>query len=319
MRSKPNQSATMKNSQLMDPIYNGYCWPRISVITLSYNHGQFIEATIQSVLFQGYPNLEYLIIDGGSQDGSIQVIKKYEKQLAYWHSKKDKGQADAINQGMRLATGEVVCWLNSDDLYLPGTLLEVGKRIIGKTSRCYLLYGSALTMQQDGENLQGGARVAGIFNPEALTYSDYIVQPSTFWTRKLWLEVGELNVNYQYVLDWEWFIRASKIASFEYVPNFFSVYRLHALHKTKTGGRQRIAEINEVVKQYAPEHWKRLYELVVPRYKRIIKTRRLLMQMRIPGSSYLLPLFFPCILLESGARSRLELMTVLYMYGIDRI
>ncbi|MGD0623091.1 MAG: glycosyltransferase family 2 protein [Thermodesulfobacteriota bacterium] len=291
--------------------------PRITVITPSYNQGQFLEATIQSVVFQAYPNLEYIIIDGGSQDESVQVIRKYEKHLAYWHSKRDKGQADAINQGMGLATGEILCWINSDDMYLPGTFLEVGKRFNGKTDEPYFIYGSALTMEENGQNLQGGARLAGIFDQERLTYSDYIVQPSTFWTKRLWLEVGGLNVEYHYVLDWEWFIRASRVTGFECVPRFFSIYRLHAEHKTGTGGSKRIGEINEVVERYAPESWKRLYKLVFPRYQRIIQIRRLITRMKIPGSSYLLPLFFPRIVREGGAKSRDQLMTILYMYGLD--
>ena len=310
--------ATEKNCQFPSTFSNGQDWPRISIVTPSYNQGEFIEATIQSVLFQGYPNLEYIIIDGGSQDGSIQVIKKYERHLAYWHSKKDKGQADAINQGMRLATGEVVGWINSDDMYLPGTLQEVSKRFTGKTNNCCLLYGSALTMQQDSENLQGYARVAGAFDAETLTYSDYIVQPSTFWTRKLWIEVGELNASYHYVLDWEWFIRASRITSFEYIPRFLSIYRLHGQNKTGTGGWKRIGEINDIVERYAPENWRRFYRLVFSHYLRMIKIRRFLIKMRIPGCSFLLPFFSPGILREGGVRSRARLMTVLHMYGMDR-
>jgi len=312
-----DQPAAERNLQSMDSAQSPNHWPRISVVTPSCNQGQFIEETIQSVLLQGYPNLEYMILDGGSKDETTQVIKKYERHLAYWHSRKDEGQADAINQGMRLATGEVLCWLNSDDLYLPGTLLEVGRRLRGKTERCCLVYGSALTMQEDGEALQGGARIAGKFDPETLTYSDFIVQPSAFWTKKLWLQVGELNKKYQYVLDWEWFIRASKVTDFECVPRFFSVYRLHAQHKTRTGGSQRIAEINEVIGQYAPESWKQLYKFVFPRYQKLIWTRRLLMRMRIPGSTYLLPLFFPRILYQEGSKSRMHLMNILYMYGLD--
>jgi len=153
----------------------GSC-PRITVVTPSYNQGMFLEATIQSILLQGYPNLEYIIIDGGSQDDSVQVIKKYERGIAYWHSRKDCGQADAINQGMRLATGDILCWLNADDLYLPGTLLQVAKQFMEVIGKPHLLYGSALTMREDGEDLEGGSRVAAVFNPSVLTYWDYIVQ-----------------------------------------------------------------------------------------------------------------------------------------------
>jgi glycosyltransferase involved in cell wall biosynthesis len=307
----------LRDSVFRRKIHGSNHWPRISVITPSYNQAPFLEETIQSVLFQGYPNLEYIIIDGGSEDESVEIIKRYEKHLSYWHSEKDKGQADAINQGMRLSTGEVVCWLNSDDLYLPGTLMEVGRRFLGETEQCRLIYGSAFTAHQTEREIQGGSRVAGNFDAEALTYSDYIVQPSTFWTRKLWLEVGELNVEYHYVLDWEWFIRASKITEFEHVLKFLSIYRLHPLHKTRSGGLQRIREINEIVKRHAPASWRELYKIVFARHQRILETRRLLMRMRIPGSSYLLPLLFPSVLFKEGSRSRVNLLTVLYMYGLD--
>ena len=96
--------------------------PRISIVTPSFNQGQFLEETIRSVLEQGYPNLEYMVIDGGSTDGSIEIIRKYEKRLAYWTSEPDRGQADAINKGWRRATGEILAYLNSDDTYCPNAL-----------------------------------------------------------------------------------------------------------------------------------------------------------------------------------------------------
>jgi glycosyltransferase involved in cell wall biosynthesis len=104
---------------------NSINYPSISVVIPSFNQGQYIEETILSVLGQQYPNLEILVIDGGSTDNTIEILKKYSDRISYWHSKKDKGQADAINQGMNLSSGKIVCWLNSDDMYLPGTLLAV--------------------------------------------------------------------------------------------------------------------------------------------------------------------------------------------------
>src|SRR4051794_28341061 len=97
-------------------------WPRISIVTPSYNQGGYLEETIRSILLQGYPNLEYLVIDGGSSDESVDVIKKYERHLTYWESAKDRGQSDALNRGFKRATGEWVGWVNSDDLYLPNAL-----------------------------------------------------------------------------------------------------------------------------------------------------------------------------------------------------
>lgn len=118
---------TVASKRLASGRDNGTVWPRISVVTPSYNQGQFIEETIRSVLLQGYPDLEYMVIDGGSTDGSVEIIKKYSRWLTYWCSEKDRGQAHAINKGLEQATGQIGAYLNSDDCYLPGALAHVGR------------------------------------------------------------------------------------------------------------------------------------------------------------------------------------------------
>ncbi|NBD31894.1 MAG: glycosyltransferase [Cyanobacteria bacterium] len=237
-------------------------YPLISVIIPSFNQGDYIEETILSVIGQQYPNLEIIIIDGGSTDQTVQIIEKYSKHITYWHSRKDQGQADAINQGMKLSSGEILCWLNSDDMYLSGTLLDVGKRFIGRTNENLLLYGAAVTIKEEPNSLKSGSQIPSSFDNFTLTYRDPIVQPSTFWTRKLWESAGELNISYNYVLDWDWFIRASQIAEFERVSKFYSVYRYHPQHKTSNGGIERRKEIFEIVKNYSSSYWIELYDYV---------------------------------------------------------
>lgn len=234
-------------------------YPMISVVIPSLNQGQYIEETIFSVFGQQYPNLEIIVIDGGSTDNTVEILENYSSKLSYWHSRKDNGQADAINQGMNLSSGDILCWLNSDDMYLPGTLLDIGKRFYRSVDKYHLVYGAAVTINQIDGKLDGGAQTAAPFDAFKLTYFDYIVQPSSFWTRKLWYKTGELNTTYNYVLDWEWFIRASRITQFEYVPKFYSVYRFHPFHKSSNGGAERRKEIFNVIKSYSSEYWINLY------------------------------------------------------------
>ena len=123
-------------------------YPKISVITPSFNQAEFIEQTIQSVIYQGYPNIEYIILDAVSTDHTIDIIKKYQKYITYWHSKPDKGQAAAINTGFAMATGDILCWLNSDDYYLPGTLHKIAQYFIDNDNP-KIVFGNCLQFNED--------------------------------------------------------------------------------------------------------------------------------------------------------------------------
>jgi glycosyltransferase involved in cell wall biosynthesis len=291
-------------------------YPSISVVIPSLNQGQYIEEAILSVLGQRYPNLEIIVIDGGSADNTIEILEKYTHQISYWHSKRDNGQADAINQGMNMSTSDILCWLNSDDMYLPGTFLDVGKRLCGRTDQGHLMYGGAISIDQSDGGLWSAALTAAPFKKSTLTYYDFIVQPSAFWTRKLWQCTGELNTKYEYVLDWEWFIRASRITKFAYVPKFYSVYRYHSLHKTRSGSAERRKEILEIVKGFSSDYWINLYVEVEKSYLKIKKKSEFLNSLRIPKRHILLPLFFPRIM--SKLRKTQDLYKVLAMYGFCR-
>jgi glycosyltransferase involved in cell wall biosynthesis len=271
-------------------------YPTISVIIPSFNQGEYIEETLVSVIGQCYPNLEIIVIDGGSTDNTVAVLEKYADHIDYWHSKPDQGQADAINQGMRLSSGDILCWLNSDDMYLPGTLIDVGRRFRNLTQEYHLLYGGSLHISQTDKHLSGYAQAMGAFDPIRLTYCDFIAQPSTFWTRKLWEAAAELNSKYHYVLDWEWFIRASRLTNFEYVPKLYSLYRFHSSHKSSTGGFQRCQEIIEVVKKYAPQYWQRLYLEIFTNYEQISKLDRIMNRLKIPKKHVFFALLFPSLM-----------------------
>lgn len=289
-------------------------YPSISVIVPSFNQGEFIEETLLSILNQNYPNLEILVLDAGSTDRTVEVIQKYESHLAYWHSKPDKGQADAINQGMALSSGEILCWLNSDDLYLPGTLLDVGQRFRGLVDRNYLIYGDTRFLYQSGKP-KGASDVqcAAPFDPMMLTYYDYIAQPSAFWTRKLWKQVGNLELDYHYVLDWDWLIRAAKIAEFEYVRQFYAVYRIHENHKTSNGGSKRKQEVLEIVSKHSSEYWIELYQQVDASYSEIKPLMRRLGKLGIPNREWFASLLLPD--LRAKLQHPQDLFKVLAMYS----
>jgi glycosyltransferase involved in cell wall biosynthesis len=247
---------TEQSAPIFKPMPDGQPWPKISIVTPSYNQGQFIEETILSVLSQGYPNLEYIIIDGGSNDESVEIIKQYEQKLAYWVSEKDKGQAHAINKGFYIASGDILCWLNSDDMLLPGTLFYVAKKMA--ISYPMLLFGNCFHMKE-GEAQSWGSNVKETAKKYDLKLVDYIIQPSSFWNRKAWTVAGLLDTELHYGFDWDWFIRAQE-SGIQMLPTdrFLSIYRIHSNHKTSTGGQERKNELLNIYRKYLGEDFVRL-------------------------------------------------------------
>src|SRR5258708_4479993 len=158
-------------------------YPKITVVTCSYNQGKFLEAAILSVIDQGYPNLEYIIMDGASKDESVEIIRKYEDQLAYWVSEPDKGQSDALANGFARATGDIFCWLCSDDLLEPGSLNEAG-RLFAEDPNLEIAFGDTIFIDEKGAVTRKYKTVP--FNRWLLlNTANYIPQPSTFWTRQV--------------------------------------------------------------------------------------------------------------------------------------
>jgi len=258
-------------------------YPRITVVTPSFNQAQYLETTILSVLGQCYPNLEYIVMDGGSTDGSVEIIKRYEGRIAYWQSQRDKGQADAINQGFARATGDILCWLNSDDYYLPGTLLTVARHFADRLDRPALIYGSSFFFRES----DGAVRLlrARPFDAELLRETDYIFQPSSFWTKALWEANGPLEENLHFAFDWDWYIRAAARAEFTAHEGILSAYRRHAAHKSAVGGNGRRDEILKVVRRYGSKDQIRAYEYVTSRWEQFAKRNQLIASLwkkRIP-------------------------------------
>jgi len=222
--------------------------PKISIVTPSYNQAAFIERTIQSVLNQNYPNLEYIIIDGGSTDGSVEIIRKYSDKLAYWVSEKDKGQTHAINKGFHRATGEIVAWLNSDDLYCPNALETVAKTFMAN-KKVDLVFGNTFLVDKDDAVLRDICNVP-FWWPALIVTGVTLPQPSTFWKRSLFEKYGFLDENMCCEMDYEFFARIGQQIKARHIPIKLSCFRLHHKQKTETLLDIRATEIAAIRKRY---------------------------------------------------------------------
>jgi len=203
--------------------------PLVSIITPSYNQGGFIEETIESVLSQDYQNIEYIIIDGGSTDNTIEILKKYEGRVK-WVSEKDRGQSDAINKGFRMAKGEIFAWLNSDDVYIKGA---VSKAIdfLDKHTDVKMVYANAKFCDESGKII-GEYRPPEIFDYKKLAFYNSICQPSTFFRRDAFFAVGGIDLTLHHLMDHDLWMKMAKRFKVAYLPEFLSIYRLHTESKS---------------------------------------------------------------------------------------
>ena len=198
-------------------------WPKISIVTPSYNQGKYIEKTIQSVLNQDYPNLEYIVIDGNSTDNSVEIIKKYEKWITYWISEPDSGQSEAINKGFKKATGSIINWLNSDDYLEANTLFRVANYFIN--NEIHLLIGQSYNFNEKGEKYIAGPKGNDVFERILVGYA--CPQPSTFMLKSALDELGFLSEDLHFTMDWEIYARIALNYNFLYVKEIFSWQLLH--------------------------------------------------------------------------------------------
>ena len=220
---------------------------KISIVTPSYNQAQFLEKTILSVLNQNYPNLEYIIIDGGSTDGSVEIIKKYKKYLSYWVSEKDNGQADAINKGFQKSSGEILAWLNSDDLYLINTLFKIKKTFM-TNEEINFLYGHSLLI--DGED-----NIIRRLYTVPQTYHSYIYdggnifQGTVFWKRDIFYKYERLDKKLQTAMEYKLFDNFFKNEKGYFLNDILAAYRLHKKAKSyQISNEIRSVELNNIRK-----------------------------------------------------------------------
>ena len=224
---------TEDTPRLSESTPDGTPWPKISIVTPSYNQGRFIEETIRSVLLQGYPHLEHIIIDGGSTDNSVEIIEKYEKWLTYWVSERDRGQSQAINRGFEKATGEIYGWLNSDDCLLRHALKNVarGYRAAPKAGAWY---GDTLFVTANGKQLDV-RRSPGRLDAETIAAwnQNSFGQPACFFSKEAWQQAGRLDEDLQYGMDLDLWIKIAENFAFEKIGEVLATERLHKDAKTQ--------------------------------------------------------------------------------------
>ena len=233
---------------------DGSPWPRVSVVTPSLNQAEFLEETIRSVLLQGYPDLEYVIADGGSHDGSVTIIQKYAAHLTDWWSRPDHGQSQAINAGFARCTGSVWGWLNSDDVYLAGTLRRIAESVVGPRR---LVYGSSRFVDAAGRTLgpYPGRPLAPGWRRMRYWKGWAVPQPTLFFDARLFAEKGALDETLRYALDYEWVVRASRDVEAVCLPDTLALYRMHPASKTGDWESRKpdfFAEMVTINRRHAP-------------------------------------------------------------------
>lgn len=220
-----------KDAEPLSPVMqNGNAWPKISIVTPSYNQGQFLEETIRSVLLQNYPNLEYILMDGGSTDTSVGIIRKYEPWLTYWITGKDAGQADAVCRGFEIASGDILAWINADDFYLPDAFKIVSGAFVRKPDIEFLI-GGYKWISASGKDICKYYSFPQDFD-SLLCAGQLFGQMACFWKRSVFWETGALDRSLQFCFDYDFFLRLAKRQRPSGVSRILAASRKHDAAKS---------------------------------------------------------------------------------------
>lgn len=219
--------------------------PKITIITPSFNQGQYIEETILSVINQGYPELEYIIMDGGSTDNTVDVIRKYEQHIAYWVSEKDSGQSNAINKGLKRATGAIINWVNSDDQLMPGALHKVAEYFL-KNPDAVMVHGRITYFGEGIHEFQSRNLPAKDLSTRYVAHI-CMPQPACFFSRRLIDEQGPLDESLHFSMDTDLFVRAGLHYDILQVDDVFARFRLHANSKSVSAFSKRFLSDNRLI------------------------------------------------------------------------
>jgi glycosyltransferase involved in cell wall biosynthesis len=228
-------------------------YPKISIVTPSYNQGNYLEQTLLSVIEQNYPNLEYIVIDGASTDNSVEIIKKYEKYLTYWVSEPDKGLYDALQKGFVRTTGEIMAWINSDDLYYPKALATVAE-VFESFPQVQWLSGHPTCIDEYGRIVYiSPERKYSKYLYLTQKNTDWIQQESTFWRRTLWEKTNsQLDTSLKLAGDFELWMRFFSVANVHIIPTLLGAFRIRANNqKSLNNYEDYVEEAEKIIEKYA--------------------------------------------------------------------
>ncbi len=227
--------------------------PKVSIVMPSFNQAHYLEASIQSVLAQDYPEIEFILIDGGSKDGSLEIIRRYAKHFAWWVSEKDKGHADGLNKGFAHATGQVLAWLNSDDTYFPGAVAEA-VACLQAHPEVGMVYGDCDLIDDEGRTIGNFASKQTDYH-RLLRGSVHIPQATTFFRADLWRQVGPLDLGLFFSFDYDLWVRLAKVSQLLYVPRRWACFRMHNLGKSVINDDQCYPDMLRVYRREVGNNW----------------------------------------------------------------
>ncbi len=230
--------------------------PKISIVTPSLNQAGFLEAAIRSVISQDYPDFQYFVMDGGSSDGSVEIIRKYSEKIDFWRSGDDRGQADAVYQGFERATGDILGYLNSDDLLLPGCLEKVGS-YFAKHSEINCVVGGSILIDERGASLDiaDGKPAFNLgtgqnFRKLLFWECGGFYQPASFWRRKAFFDEGGFDRELSFCFDYDMYLRLARRGPFGLIEDFLACFRVHPTSKTSTMSDVWRTERDAVLKRH---------------------------------------------------------------------